>query len=105
MINPRSAIISNIIFSEDIVLKELMSLNITKGPGPDGIPPIFFKHTARVISSPLCLIFNRCLEEGIVPPIWKMANITPVFKSGCKNDVTYYRPISLLSTLQRSLKS
>ncbi|CAH2084309.1 unnamed protein product [Euphydryas editha] len=103
-INPKSEIISNISLSEDSIIKELKSLNITKGPGPDGIPPFFFKYTATAISNPICLIFNRCLEEGVVPQIWKNANITPVYKTGSKNDIANYRPISLLSTLPKVLE-
>ena len=39
-----------------------------------------------------------------MPHAWKTAHITPVYKSGTKNDVTNYRPISLLSTLSKVLE-
>lgn len=72
--------LSNIVLSQDSVLKALGALDVTKGSGPDGIPPFFVKHTAEVLSTPLVIIYNKCLSEGVVPRVWKAANITPVHK-------------------------
>ena len=44
------------------------------------------------------MIFNRSLDDGIVPQDWKMANVTtPVFKKGQDIDHGNYRPVSLTS--------
>ena len=43
------------------------------------------------------MIFNRSLDDGIVPQGWKMANVTPVFKKGSRHDPDNYRPVSLTS--------
>lgn len=97
-------ILSDISFSIDTIIRTLKTLDVAKGSGPDGLPPLFFKHTADSISIPLFHIFNRSLREGYVPRVWKAANITPVFKCGSKNIVSNYRPISLLSTLSKVLE-
>lgn len=44
------------------------------------------------------------MKEGTVPQVWKNANVTPVHKNGSKNDVTNYRPISLLTVLSKVLE-
>jgi len=48
------------------------------------------------ISIPLQIIYNNILSTSLYPDIWKIANITPVFKKGDKQLIENYRPISLL---------
>lgn len=96
--------ISNINVSEGDVAKELLDLDVCKGPGPDLIPPFFLKYTADAISLPLSIIYNLSIREGIVPSIWKAADVTPVYKSGCRLDVSNYRPISKISTVSKVLE-
>ena len=43
------------------------------------------------------MIFNAFLAKGVVPNVWKLAKITPVFKSGARNERSNYRPISVQS--------
>ena len=48
------------------------------------------------IAEPLCLIFEKCLETGIYPSVWKKANIVPIHKKESRQIKKNYRPISLL---------
>ena len=48
------------------------------------------------IVEPLCLIFEKCLETGVYPSIWKIANVIPVHKKNSRQNKENYRPISLL---------
>jgi hypothetical protein len=41
------------------VLNALLDLDSSKGPGPDGVPPLILKSCASGPSLPLCLFFNR----------------------------------------------
>ena len=54
---------------------------------------------AEVISVPLAIIYSKCLESGEVPPEWKTANVTPIFKKGSKSVPGNYRPVSLTCVL------
>ena len=45
---------------------------------------------------PLKIIFRNILFTSIYPDIWKLANVTPIFKKGDKQLIKNYRPISLL---------
>lgn len=45
------------------------------------------------------------LREGVFPTLWKMAKVTPIYKSGDKKDVTNYRPISILNIFAKTFES
>ena len=46
-------------------------------------------------------IFNYCLTYGIFPSKLKLAKVIPVYKKGSFDQLTNYRPISLLSFLSK----
>lgn len=100
-----STCLSNIYLSKDKINRALVTLDVTKGSGPDGLPPSFLKKTADSICIPLHIIFNKCLRHGTFPCAWKCAFITPVYKSGDRSNIENYRPISILSTLSKLFES
>ena len=62
---------------------------------------IFWIDVVKLLSKPLATIFNSSTEEGIFPDIWKLAMVSPIFKTGQKSDLCNYRPISILSVLSK----
>ena len=87
------------------VEKKLKKLKQSSAPGPDKLWPRVLHSLADVLSYPLALIFARCLSEGTVPPEWKRANITPIFKKGSKGSPGNYRPVSLTCILCKIMES
>ena len=83
----------------------LSALNTNKGPGPDGIPPLFYKKTQSIIAWPLQLLFSKSLNQGIFPSKWKHTFIIPIFKSGATSKVDNYRPITILSAVSKIFES
>ena len=83
--------------SKIFVEKQLKLIKRKKATGVDNLPPGFLKDAATVISQPLCHIINLSLSSGIVPNEWKIAKVTPLFKSGNEEDCSRYHPISVLS--------
>jgi hypothetical protein len=49
----------------------------------------------------LNLIFNLSLSEGKFPIDWKKARVSPIFKSGNREECGNYRPISILSVISK----
>jgi hypothetical protein len=61
--------------------------------GYDGISSKILKYCTTEISKPLCHIFNASLEHGIYPDRMKFASLRPIYKTGEKAIMAYYRPI------------
>lgn len=99
--NSNDLIINNVTFTRGQVLKELQGLDISKGAGTDHIPAVFLKHTANTLHTPLHFLFNKCIHEGICPNVFKSARIVPVYKGGRRENVTNYRPISILPAMSK----
>ena len=61
--------------------------------------------TVDIITEPLTILFNRCLNEGIFPNIWKIVHVTPLQKKkGPENLCNNYHSISLLSCVGKVLE-
>jgi len=48
---------------------------------------------------PLTRIYQKIIENKMVPSDWKDANVIPMYNSGIKSTATNYRPINLTSQL------
>ena len=85
--------------------KILEKLNVNKSCGPDNIHPFLLQRTARTISLPLKIIFEKSLREGECPDDWRTANVTPIHKKGDRTDPSNYRPVSLTSQVCKVLET
>ena len=94
-----------IIITEEIVRKKIKKLNPNKSPGPDGFHPRVIKEVEEEIAPHLGGIYILSLRQKKAVKDWKLQNIAPVFKKGCKNDPGNYRPISLTSVPGKMLES
>ena len=71
-----------------------------KATGLDNIPCKLLKIAADVVAPSLTCIFNQSLLTGIYPSDWKLAKVTPIFKTGSKTDLIY-RPISVIPAVAK----
>jgi hypothetical protein len=83
------------------VFNVLKNLNCFKATGPDNIAPKVLKECRSVLSRPLCRLFNISLNTGTLPTAWRSANVVPIYKSGDKQLIKNYRPVSLLSVISK----
>ena len=47
------------------------------------------------------MIFQRSLNTGQFPKIWKVSRLQPIFKSGDRSDIANYRGISIISAIPK----
>jgi len=102
-----STILSDIRISSDQVMKKLDRLRSDKASGPDDLSPRVLKEVKEKICEPLGLtiILQRSIDEGVVPDDWRQANISPIYKKGCKAQTANYRPVSLTSQVSKLCES
>ena len=72
--------------------------------GIDRINNILLKKLSNEIAVPLNYIVNSSMEQGIFPDIMKCALVVPLYKAKSREEVTNYRPISLLMTLSKVIE-
>ena len=86
------------------VFNIISSLNQDKSDGPNSIPFKILKLLNKAISDQLAILFNQSFSSGIFPSILKTSNIIPIYKKGSKLEYSNYRPISLLSNIDKILE-
>ena len=75
-----------------------------KSSGDDNISSKLIKSLKGEIAYPLSLLINSSLESGIVPASMKIAKVLPLYKGKDRQQLSNYRPISLLPVLSKVLE-
>lgn len=76
----------------------------SKAVGVDQIPVSFLKICLPALLPVLDHLFNFCLQNGVFPSEWKMANIIPIPKNKNPKECKDYRPVSILCVLGKALE-
>ena len=71
-----------------------------KSTGLDRIPACLLKDSAAVTQSVTFLV-NLSLTASILPDEWKQARVVPLHKSGGREVMDNYRPISILPVISK----
>ena len=72
--------------------------------GDDGFSVCIIKSALPVFIPIITNLVNKSIVSKCVPPKWKHACVTPIFKSGDKGDTNNYRPISVLPTISKIME-
>jgi Notch-like protein len=86
------------------VEKIIKSLKDKNSIGYDEISNRIIKSSLPRIISPITYICNAILNTGIFPERLKFAIVKPLFKKGKTNNISNYRPISLLTSFSKIIE-
>ena len=78
-----------------------------KAPGPDSYPPEIFIYAGDYMREAILVLFSLSWSEGVLPDIWKSADIKFLRKPNKSDYYTTaaYRPISLTPCLAKLMES
>ena len=83
------------------ILKEILNLDASRVCQDSDIPTRIIKENTDIFTDILHSRFNNSIYQSEFPSIFKLANITPVFKKGDRNSKDNYRPVSILSNISK----
>ena len=87
--------------SENEISKIIESLKNTNSTGYDNLSTKFIKLSSFILAPALAKIFNLSINSGVYPSNLKIAKVIPIFKKGDPTSVNNYRPISILSPINK----
>ena len=83
------------------IIDTVRNLKDSNSTGHDEISTKFIKLSLPILAPALVTIFNLSLSSGIYPDKLKIAKVIPIFKKGTPTSVNNYRPISILSAINK----
>lgn len=84
------------------VIKEIKEINAKKAPGFDLITGKVLKELPKIGIKKLTTLINAAFRIKYVPKVWKFAEVIMIPKPGKPpNEITSYRPISLLPIMSK----
>lgn len=86
------------------VRKTINSLKVNAAAGIDQIPARLIKDNCDTLLTPITHLVSMSLKKGEFPNIYKEAVIRPIYKGGRKEDISNYRPISLMSNISKIIE-
>ena len=79
------------------------SLKRNKAAGFDDLSSNIINDAYDSLKNIVFHVFKVSIQQGIFPDSLKIAKVTPIFKSGDKDNVINYRPISILPAFSKFL--
>jgi hypothetical protein len=86
------------------VRRIITSLKTDCATGWDGISGKILKLSLEKVVPPIAHICNVSISTGIFPLAFKKAIVHPIYKNGERDNISNYRPISVLPTLSKILE-
>ncbi len=86
---------------ETEILNIVNNMKVRRSSGYDNLTSYELKRIIHSLAPALTILINRSLAEGIFPDALKIAKVIPIYKSGMKDSINNYRPISVLPTISK----
>ena len=88
--------LENIETNIDEVIKLCKEININKSSCVENLSSEILRDAFLAIPERVVILFNLSFLLSEIPPVWKIAKVTPLPKAGNSNNVGNLRPVSLL---------
>ena len=86
--------------SKEEIIRCVKKLKNNKACGEDKVVNEYIKSTVDIFLSVYEKLFNFILDTGIMPDVWLVGDIKPIYKNkGNPSDPKNFRPITILSCL------
>ena len=85
--------LTDINITEKDIIDAINEVDENSSARPEEVPAVFLKKPKEAIAKPLKNLFRKSLDEGVIPDIFKLANITPIHKGGAKTKPEQYRAV------------
>ena len=95
----------NVRFRVQTVMQHLARQDPSKATGPDGITERVLKVCCQELAEQVARLYSLSFCCGLVPTMWKLASVIPVYKTPPKSDPFNYRPVSLLPILSKIIEA
>ncbi|XP_047144812.1 uncharacterized protein LOC105846305 [Hydra vulgaris] len=89
---------------QSLVESHLLKLDPNKSFGTDCVSPLVLQKCAKSLAKPLSLVFQHSIDQSELPESWLEANVTPLYKKGCKINPANYRLVFLTSVTCKTLE-
>ena len=83
--------------SQEAVRTCFLKVKTHSAAGPDNISGKTLKERSDSLASIFTKLFQRSLDEGTIPSLWKTSTIIPVAKKPSPKEMNDYRPVALTS--------
>ena len=83
------------------IISTIFSINVNKAVGHDNLYPFFHRIASTVITPYLHSFIEYSFINGVFPDNCTIVRIVSLFKNGKRDELTNYRPISILSCFSK----
>ena len=77
--------IDHVSTQKEEIISSIRNLNPNKASGPDGISGQILLLSDNSVALPLKIIFQNTFVNSTHPDMWKLVNLTPIFKNVTNN--------------------
>lgn len=88
----------------ETVLRALRRTRVNSSPGPDNVSGRDLRLSAEQLGGVFPILFQRSMNTGTVPQLWKLSTVFPIPKKTTVNTLNDLGPVALTSLLMKTME-